>query len=304
MPNSAPTPHFSIVIAAYNDWGPLEKCLQALDQQIDSPEYDVIIVDDGSAQTAPDCLRLRKSRYPLTLVRQPHAGIATARNRGIQNARGSVFVFTDADCRLQPECLSRLSASINNSPDCDYFQLHLTGDVSTLVGQAEEVRLRAIQNQTLQIDGHIRYLNTAGFAVRRTRVDVQTGLFDPAALRSEDTLLLVDLMQRGELPLFVADAVVQHSISLPLLKCMEKDVRSAWLEARTFAIIDATGIQIRMSHQERIGMLRSTLKIARHDSIGRGAWFVLVARQSIQRFVTFSYRFLHPTRRKQLAKAL
>jgi hypothetical protein len=29
------------------------------------------------------------------------------------------------------------------------------------------------------------------------------GLFDPSALRAEDTLLLASLMQRGELPFFV-----------------------------------------------------------------------------------------------------
>jgi glycosyltransferase involved in cell wall biosynthesis len=307
MPDSVPTPpsslQFSIIIAVYNDWGPLEGCLQSLDQQTNSPAFEVIVIDDGSKQRAPESIRNRETPYPFILIEQPHSGIASARNRGIQSANGSVLVFTDADCRLQPECLARLGVVIANSAENDYFQLHLIGDRTTLVGQAEELRLMAIQKKMVQIDGRIRYLNTAGFAVRRGRLDVRKGLFNPVALRSEDTFLLVDLIQCGKLPLFVADAVVQHSISLRFLSCMGKDIRSAWQEARTFALIDATGVQVRMSHQERIGMLSSTWKTSRRDSIGRTAWFVLVVRQSIQRIVTLSYRFLRWPREKPNAGA-
>jgi hypothetical protein len=286
-PTSSPKVQFSLIIAVYNDWAPLEGCLQSLDQQTNGAEFDVIVVDDGSAQRVPDSIRLQKRTYPIDFIEQPHAGIASARNRGIQGASGSVLVFTDADCRLEQSCLAKLSVAILNSPTHDYFQLRLTGNRSSLVGQAEELRLMAIQKKTLETDGRIRYLNTAGFAVRRTRASVGNGLFNPLALRSEDTLLLVDLIQRGKLPVFVGDAVIQHSISLPLLGCLRKDVVSAWLEARTFALIHLTGVQVRMSHQERIGMLSSTWKTASRDSIGRTAWFVLVARQSIQRIITF-----------------
>jgi hypothetical protein len=68
----------------------------------------------------------------------------------------------------------------------------------------------------LQPDGSIRYLNTAGFAIRRKGADVAAGLFEPVARRAEDTLLLANLMRRGQLPLFVPDAIVEHAIPLSL----------------------------------------------------------------------------------------
>jgi hypothetical protein len=144
----------------------------------------------------------------------------------------------------------------------------------------------------LQPDGRIRYLNTAGFAIRRTRVDIEAGLFDPVALRAEDTLLLANLMERGELPFFVANATVQHSIPLSLMGCVLKDLRSAYLEGRTYDIIAAKGVKIRLSHRERLRILASMWKIAGQDSIGRSAWFVLVARQTLQRIVSFGYECL------------
>src|SRR5207245_676865 len=242
---------FSIIIAAYNDWESLDQCLQSLAQQAGGPSFEVIIADDGSTEPAPEFIRQWQRYYHLTIDRQPHSGISTARNRGAQLSRGSVLVFVDADSRLQTNCLAALNATIASSPQHNCFQLHLVGDCTGLVGRAEELRLQTIQNHTLQPNGCIRYLNTAGFAVRRSRVDIKRGIFDPAALRAEDTLLLSELMQAGELPLFVHDAIMQHATRLSLMASLRKSMRSAYLEGRTYEIIAMKGVRIRVSHRER-----------------------------------------------------
>jgi glycosyltransferase involved in cell wall biosynthesis len=283
-------PQFSVIIPVYNDWEPLEECLRSLSQQQESPPFEVIIVDDGSASESSDTLRRWNQHYSLTVVRQPHTGIPTARNHGIQNAKGSVLVFTDADCRLQPNCLAALGAALIKFPQHNYFQFHLIGNCLNAVGRAEELRLATLQRRMRQPDGSIRYLNTAGFALRRERVDANAGLFDPAALRAEDTLLLADLVHRGELPFFVEEAVIQHSVALSFGECIRKDVRSAWQQGKTDEIIAARGIRVRMSHKDRIGMLQLAWDASRHPSIGRRAWFTLVTRQSVERVVSFCHR--------------
>lgn len=280
--SSATAPLFSVIIGTYNDWAPLAGCLQSLAQQSNSPRFEVIVVDDGSRDCAPESIRHWASCYPLNVVTQSHAGVSAARNRGIQLSRGSILVFVDADCKFQTDCLSALGSAIDHFPRQHYFQLHLVGDCSTRVGRAEELRLTALQNHMLQPDGRIRYLNTAGFAMRRAGVDIERGVFDPLALRAEDTLLLADLMQRGELPLFVSPAIVQHAISLSLLQCLRKDVRSAYLEARTYDIIAARGARIRVSHFDRLKMLWSMWIISGQPSIGRSVWFVVVGRQVLR----------------------
>jgi len=299
-PNSTPKPLFSIVIAVCNDWGPLEQCLRSLHEQTNPPGFEVIVADDGSEETAPESIRQWNGSYPLTIVRQPHTGIGAARNLGLRNARGSVFVFTDADCRLRTNCLAALATALKDLPQHSYFQLRLTGDCSNLLGRAEELRLIALQNQKLRPNGRIRYLNTAGFAIRRACVNIEAGLFDPVAIRAEDTLLMADLIQRAELPFFVTDAIVQHSISISLSQCLRKDVRSAWLEGKTFELIAARGVQVRMSQKERLSMLLSMWRTAHQRSIGRDAWLVLVARQLLQRIVTFSYLCLRIRANRQL----
>jgi hypothetical protein len=107
-------------------------------------------------------------------------------------------------------------------------------------------------------------------------------LFNPVARRAEDTLLLTNLMQDGELPLFVANATVQHAIPLSLTEWFRKTIRSACLEARTYDMIGAKSARFRVSHRERLSMSWSIWKISGEPSIGRSAWFVLAARQSLR----------------------
>ncbi len=287
---SAPPPLFSVIIGAYNDWAPLDHCLASLGKQTNAPSFEVIVVDDGSQEAAPESIERRNSQYPLKLVRQTHAGVAAARNRGVQLSSGSILLFADADCRFKADCLAVLSSIVSASPQHDCFQLRLTGDSSSAVGRMEELRLITLQAHLLQPNGCIRYLNTAGFAIRRARVNTEGFVFDPAARRAEDTLVLAILMLDGELPLFVPDAVVQHAISISLAECFLKGVWSAFQEGRTFDLIASKGVKIRVSHRERLSMLSTMWKTSGQPSIGRSAWFALAARQSFRLMASYVYR--------------
>jgi cellulose synthase/poly-beta-1,6-N-acetylglucosamine synthase-like glycosyltransferase len=285
-------PHLTIIIAVYNDWIALDSCLQSIAEQGHGEGFEIIVVDDGSSNPAPNKIRQWERGLPVTIVRQEHAGISAARNRGIELSTGSTLLFVDADSRLQNNCLAALESTMAAAPQQDYFQLHLVGDCSTFVGRTEHLRLITLQEQLLQPNGRIRYLNTTAFAIRRSSVTIDRGLFDPFSLRGEDTLLLANLMEREDLPIFVPDAFVEHEVPPSLLRCFRKDIRSAFLEGRTFALIASRGIRIRMSHRQRLSMLRSMWTKSEQPSIGRMAFLILAIRQSLARITSFAYRFL------------
>src|SRR5208337_320926 len=127
QPTSTASPLFSIIVAVYNDWIALDACLRSLEQQSDGPTFEVIVVDDGSSEAAPEAIRQWMTRLPLTIVRQLHGGTSAARNYGIHISEGSVLLFVDADCRTQTGCLAALAAAIDDSPRHSCFQLHLVG---------------------------------------------------------------------------------------------------------------------------------------------------------------------------------
>ncbi|MGA9509294.1 MAG: glycosyltransferase family A protein [Candidatus Sulfotelmatobacter sp.] len=296
-------PEFSIIVAVYNDWGPLVQCLESLRNQTDAPTFEVIVVDDGSTDPIPEFIRVSNDDHPLTLIKQSHAGIPASRNRGVRASHGDVLLFVDADGRLRANCLAALHSAISQSPRHSCFQLRLSGDCSSLVGRAEELRLINFQDHVLQPDGRIRYLNTAGFAIRRTRADMETAVFDPFALRGEDTLLLASLMQVGELPLFVPDAIVEHSIPLSLLGSLRKDFRSAYLERRMYTTVAESGVSIHLTHRERLKLLSAMWKSASRDPIGRSAWFALLLRQGFKRMLAFGYQCFDRSYSRQSANA-
>jgi Glycosyltransferases involved in cell wall biogenesis len=189
---------FSVIIPVYNDWTPLNECLRSLAQQENAPSFEIIVVDDGSIDVSPTFRSNWDEHYPLRFVRQVHAGISVARNRGIQAAKAPMVLFVDADCRLDMNCLQLLERSTDALPLQNYFQLHLVGDCSKgLVGKAEALRLMVLQNEFLRFDHFTRYLNTAGFAIRRSKAESEAGLFDPVAVRAEDTLLLANLIRNA-----------------------------------------------------------------------------------------------------------
>ena len=262
-------------------------------QQKAGPSFEMVVVDDGSRDPAPEFVANWSRVFPITVVRQEHAGISVARNKGIQTSDGTVLVFIDADCRMQAGCLTALQQKITGAPAENCFQLRLIGNCANLVGSAEHLRLIALQRHLLQPNGRIRYLNTAGFAIRRSKVSEDGNLFNPIAVRAEDTLLLSTLVRLGELPIFVSNAVVQHRITMSLAACLRKDVRSAYLERRAFDIIEARGVAIQMTNQDRWAIMSSMWRATDEAALGKLPWFVVTGRQALRLLVSTVYRIFH-----------
>jgi hypothetical protein len=108
---------------------------------------------------------------------------------------------------------------------------------------------------------------------------------------------LATLMKRGELPFFLPDAVVQHSIPLSLLECLRKDLRSVRMVEATFEIIASMGVSFRLNHRQRLSMLWSMWTKSGRESIGRSAWFVVTGRRALGFIASVVYRCFRGVRR-------
>lgn len=89
--------HFiSVIIPVYNDKDNLDICLRALKAQtLEKSKFEIIIVDNASS----DNLGEIKTKYPeIIYLYEEQPGSYRARNKGIENARGDIIAFTDADC--------------------------------------------------------------------------------------------------------------------------------------------------------------------------------------------------------------
>ena len=98
---------------------------KSLAQQKDGPSFEMVVVDDGSRDPAPEFVANWSRVFPITVVRQEHAGISVARNKGIQTSIGTVLVFIDADCRMQAGCLTALEQKITERASGKLFSTAL-----------------------------------------------------------------------------------------------------------------------------------------------------------------------------------
>jgi glycosyltransferase involved in cell wall biosynthesis len=97
------TPAISVIIPVYNAESFLAEAIESVLRQT-LPPRQVIIVDDGSTDRSAAIAR----RYTpqIQLVRQPNAGGAAARNRGVALAQGEFLAFLDNDDYWAPEKLA------------------------------------------------------------------------------------------------------------------------------------------------------------------------------------------------------
>ena len=103
---------FSVIIPSYNQRAHLREALRCIRKQdLASHFYEVIVVDDGSRDGSAEDLHALAERGQLRYLSQPNGGPGSARNAGAALARGTVLVFTDADCRPEPAWLSQLQRS-------------------------------------------------------------------------------------------------------------------------------------------------------------------------------------------------
>lgn len=99
----------SIIIPAYNAEAYLPQCLDSILAQ-EHWGCEVIVVDDGSTDGTAALLE----RYPdVKVVHQENRGMSTARNRGLDVARGEYILFVDSDDLLTDGALKTLVAELS-----------------------------------------------------------------------------------------------------------------------------------------------------------------------------------------------
>jgi glycosyltransferase involved in cell wall biosynthesis len=287
---SGRSPQLSLVIAAYNDWVALEACLASVASQRNPPDFEVIVVDDGSATPAPVAIANLNGQFELRVIRQPHSGIAISRNRGVQEARGTLVLFTDCDCVLDPDCLRQLAVAAEQFPGDASFQLRLTADPRSIVGRAEALQHFAVQQGRLDRAGRLMYLNTSGFAIRRDTALALGQVFDPLARRGEDTLLLSELMKRGQMPHYLPDAAIQHAVRLPLGRYMWVGLGIGYKEGYAYAKIATNAEKLDSGSSQRWEQLKRLHRIAKEKSLGTAAFLTVFVRQVLRLFGLKFYR--------------
>ena len=98
----------SIIVPVYNAEDYLDRCLVSILEQ-DFSSYEVILVDDGSTDSSPMiCDRYSATDSRFLTIHKQNGGVSSARNAGLDLAKGEYVMFVDSDDALVPDSLEMM----------------------------------------------------------------------------------------------------------------------------------------------------------------------------------------------------
>lgn len=101
-------PEVSIIVPVYNAERFLKECVESVLAQ-SFTDWELLLVDDGSADSSGEiCRHYAKADKRIKVIAQENAGVSSARNAGLEMARGNYVFFLDADDELYSYTISLL----------------------------------------------------------------------------------------------------------------------------------------------------------------------------------------------------
>lgn len=105
----------SVIVPVYNVVNYLEKCIKTLTGQMYS-NLEIILVDDGSTDGSGElCDKIAKNDNRIKVIHKENGGLSSARNAGLDVARGDYISFIDSDDSIHLHFYDLLLETLNKT---------------------------------------------------------------------------------------------------------------------------------------------------------------------------------------------
>lgn len=123
---------YSVIIPVYNAEGTLRRCLDSLVGQQFS-NYELLLINDGSTDGSDAICREYASTYScVRYFAKENGGVSSARNLGLEQAKGEYILFVDSDDYVSEDYFALLSHTLeSNAVDLLMFGYRNFGGAST-----------------------------------------------------------------------------------------------------------------------------------------------------------------------------
>jgi GT2 family glycosyltransferase/exo-beta-1,3-glucanase (GH17 family) len=99
-------PSISVVVCTYNGSRTIRDCMEGL-QRLEYPNFEVIVVNDGSKDNTLEIIK----DYGFRIITTENKGLSSARNTGMNAAKGEIVAYIDDDAIPDPHWLTYLAAT-------------------------------------------------------------------------------------------------------------------------------------------------------------------------------------------------
>lgn len=195
----------SVVVPTRNRSLTLRRALASVRAQTRRPE-EIIVVDDGSTD---DTLERLAEEFPeVRCIRQPHRGVAAARNRGVREAVHEWIAYLDSDDEWRPAKLERQLGALGGEPQ--HVICH-TDEIWVRHGRRVNPRRRHTKTGgfILRCCLPLCVISPSSVLLRRSLLD-EVGGFDEALPACEDYDLWLRICSRYPVLYVDEPLVVKH----------------------------------------------------------------------------------------------
>lgn len=226
-------PRISVVVVTYNNLELTKACLSSLDEHTNYNNFEIIVVDNASADGSPDYLRewASKGGNRRLILNEDNLGFAAGNNVGLAIADGDYLVLLNNDTYVTPGWLSTLYRHLERDPT-----LGIIGPVTNNIGNEAKIQihysnmdemLQASSQYTRANIGKTHKLHTAAFFCVMFPRDVYeaVGPLDEAFGRGffEDDDYCRRIQQLGRSVACAEDVFIHHHLSASFNKLRSAD---------------------------------------------------------------------------------
>ena len=205
----------SIIVPVYNAEVDLDRCLSSLISLEYMNDYEVILVDDGSKDNSGKICDKYEEKYGLfKVVHQKNAGVSTARNVGVEQARGKYIMFVDADDYLMPSAMQSIIYGTQTNCDLIIYDSFFDTGVRKIHSYPEIEKIK--ERQALSIDitysMFLKLQNNEPFSkLYLTRIIKETQVRFPVDVKlGEDLIFTLQFLERVQKVTYVPEAIYMH----------------------------------------------------------------------------------------------
>ncbi len=159
-------PFISVIIPLYNKEKYVESTIRSvLSQSVSS--FEIIVIDDGSTDHSNKIVaKIDDSR--IRLYEKPNGGVSSARNLGIEKAKGQFIFFLDADDEILNNCFEIFRKLHTKYPEHKIFTSNfIYKDASTSYPYCRKTKEGLVKSVFFQTYLKNIYLRTGNFIVKR-----------------------------------------------------------------------------------------------------------------------------------------
>lgn len=278
----------SVITPVYNAEQYIEKCIQSiLDQTY--PHWELILVDDGSTdQSGTICDRFAREDSRIHVIHKPNGGVSSARNTGLDNARGDYITWLDSDDYLEPTMMEKVLAAMKAHDK----QVGMCNYKNITVHNAESIRYKDITtDRVYSRETMVGFILSVGLTpvlwANIMARSLYEGIRFPEGRLFEDVCTTYKLHERANGAVMLAEPLLvrtQHLDSISRVRNLTNRVDGGLI------YIDRYNDAVERWPQYKRSMLVSsarTLRILRNNVLHNPPWKFSTCKKDIQKICRF-----------------